>query len=79
MSENQGHGHEVNILVDDQPKTVRAGSWSVAQLKAEVGVDAAKVLAEITPHGLKDLDDNGKTPVHEGQRFMSHARSGASS
>lgn len=80
-SQDAGHGpgHQATIIVDDDKHEVRAGKWVVRDLKAEVGVDAAKVLAEITPHGLKDLDDGAKIEVHERQRFMSHVRSGGSS
>lgn len=79
-----GHGgppapHAVTIIVDDEKHHVRPGKWIVSDLKAAVGVDPAKVLAEITPHGLKDLDDGSEIGVHEGQKFMSHARSGGSS
>ena len=75
----QGQGHQVTIVVDDDKHDVRAGKWIVRDLKAAVGVDPAKVLAEITPNGLKDLDDGGTIEVHARQRFMSHVRSGGSS
>jgi len=71
--------HTVTIVVDDHKHQVRPGKWVVHDLKTAVGVEAAKVLAEITPHGLKDLEDNATIGVHEGQRFMSHVRSGGSS
>lgn len=75
------HGHDPNvgIVVDDHKKQVRAGDWIVRDLKKKVGVEVAKVLAEITPTGLKDLEDADTITVREGQRFMSHARSGGSS
>jgi hypothetical protein len=69
----------VTIFVDDHKHEIRAGAWVVSALKAIVGVDPAKVLAEITPHGLKDLDDSATIEVREGERFISHARSGGSS
>ena len=69
----------VTILVDNLPKSVRPGVWMVSDLKQAVGVDAALVLAEITPHGLNDLGDSDKTAVHEHQRFVSHVRTGGSS
>jgi hypothetical protein len=70
---------KVTIVVDDAKHEVRPGKWVVRDLKAETGVDPAKVLAEITPHGLDDLEDDARIAVHEKQRFMSHARSGAAS
>ena len=71
--------HTVTIIVDGHPHKVRRGPWVVKDLKAAVGVDPAKVLAEITPQGLKDLADTATIEIHEGLRFMSHARSGGAS
>ena len=74
------HGRAtVTIVVDDVKYEVRPGQWLVRELKAATGVDPAKALAEITPHGLEDRDDDAKIGVHEKQRFMSHARTGGSS
>lgn len=85
--ENPGHGGDnpgggkdkANIIVDNVHHKVRDGAWVVSDLKAAVGVDAGKVLAEITPSGLNDLDDSATIQVRDGMRFMSHARTGASS
>jgi hypothetical protein len=74
-----GRKDAAHIIVDNVPKTVRQGDWIVSVLKQEVGVDAAKVLAEITPTGLIDLDDNAHIDVKDGMRFMSHARKGGAS
>jgi hypothetical protein len=72
--------HEkVTINVNGKDFRVRRGDWVVQELKKEVDVDPSQVLAEITSQGLKDLGDTEVTKVHEGERFMSHARSGASS
>lgn len=78
-SEKEEAEKKVHITVDRVAKTVRAGDWLVSALKAEVGVDAAKVLAQIKPHELVDLDDAAHIKVHDGEKFMSHARTGASS
>jgi hypothetical protein len=76
---NPGHGGDAHIFVDNVRKTVREGPWVVSALKAAVGVDAAKVLAEISGTGIKDLDDAATIVIRDGMRFMSHARTGASS
>lgn len=73
------HPHKVTIIVDGVKHEVRPGPWIVSELKAAVSVPAAKVLAEITPQGLKDLEDRATISVHEGERFMSHVRTGGSS
>jgi hypothetical protein len=70
--------HLVAIEVDGNKYRVRRGDWIVSDLKATVGVDPAKVLAEITQHGLKDLEDGATIKIHEHEKFMSHARSGGS-
>lgn len=69
------------VKIDVNGKEFRAhrGDWVVQALKKAVDVDPSQVLAEITTQGLKDLADNEVIKVHEGERFMSHARSGASS
>jgi hypothetical protein len=71
--------HETTIIVDDVKHLVRPGSWIVSDLKQAVGVDPAKVLAEVTPNGLKDLADDAKIGIHENEQFISHARTGGSS
>lgn len=71
--------HEITIIVDGTEYNVRPGQWVVAQLKAQLNIDPAKVLAEITPHGLKDLADDATIELHNKERFMTHARSGGSS
>lgn len=76
---DHSHHHTITIVVDDIKHNVRPGSWIVRELKVATGVDPAKVLAEITPQGLKDLEDEARIDVHEGQRFISHVRSGGSS
>ena len=73
------HEHQATIIVDTRPHKVRRGPWVVKDLKAAVGVDPAKVLAEITHQGLNDLDDAATIEVHSGLKFMSHARSGGAS
>jgi len=85
-TEKHGHGphgghpeHTVTILVDGIKHEVHPGPWVVRDLKVKVEVPAAKVLEEITPQGLNLLDDNATITVHEGQRFMSHVRTGGSS
>lgn len=69
----------ITIVVDGDPHEVRRGKWIVRDLKAALGIDPAKVLAQITPHGLKDLDDNAEIVLHDREQFMTHARSGGSS
>ena len=78
-AEHERAHERVTISVNGKDFRVRRGDWVVQELKKEVAVDPSQVLAEITPQGLKDLGDTEVINVHEGERFMSHARSGASS
>ena len=75
----KGKDHQIQIYLDGNERFVPKADWIVKDLKAELGVDPAKVLAKITPHGLEDLDDNAPIKVHENEKFMEHARSGGSS
>ena len=76
--DNESH-HLVTIVVDGTDRQVRPGKWVVRDLKSYLGIDQAKVFAEITPQGLKDLDDGADTEVHEKEQYMTHARTGSSS
>jgi hypothetical protein len=69
----------IAVIVDGVEHRVRRGKWIVRDLKAQLGIDPAKVLAQITPQGLKDLDDSAEIELHEKEQFMTHARSGGSS
>ena len=75
----KGHSDDVTIVVDGTERRLPKDEWIVRDLKATLGIDPAKVLAEIKPHGLKDLDDNERIKLHNKDRFMTHARSGGSS
>jgi hypothetical protein len=79
LEEAHKHNEDITIVVDGIDRRVRRGKWIVSDLKAKLGIDQAKVLAEITPQGLKDLDDNAEIELHEKEQFMTHARSGGSS
>ncbi len=79
VHDDHGRDRIAEITVDRKKHKVRAGAWIVSDLKAGVGVDPAKVLAEVTSAGLKDLGDNATINVHDDQKFVSHARSGGSS
>ena len=75
-----GHGgHGVTIIVDGDPRPLPRRNWIVRDLKAALGIDPAKVLARITPHGLEDLNDDAEIELHDKEQFMTHARSGGSS
>ena len=78
LEEAEKH-HQITIIVDGVEHKERQTEWVVAALKAQLGIDAAKVLAEITPQGLKDLADDEKIDLQNLERFMTHARSGGSS
>jgi hypothetical protein len=78
-STRKEHCHLITIHVDGDDHQVRPGKWIVCDLKSQLSIDQAKVLAEITPQGLRDLDDNSEIELHEKEQFMTHARSGGSS
>jgi len=71
--------HLITIEVDETPRQIRPGEWLVSKLKANLGIDPGRVLAEITAKGLVDLADTARIHVREGERFITHARSGSSS
>ncbi|MGE3474513.1 MAG: hypothetical protein AB7H70_01765 [Rhodospirillaceae bacterium] len=74
-----GHGPGTTIYVDDEPREVRPGNWIVSELKTALGIDPARVLAQITDSGLTDLDDNGRIVIKKSDKLITHGREGAAS
>jgi hypothetical protein len=72
-------GPNVTVTVDTHVRTVRRGSWSVAEFKKEVGVDASRALDEVFAGEFRPLADDGRITIKGGEIFVSHARQGASS
>jgi len=73
------HAKRITIEVDSVTHEVRPGEWLVSTLKAKLGIDPSRILAEITPNGLIDLDDNSRIHLRDGEKFATHARTGSSS
>lgn len=67
------------IKVDGLEYKVRSGPWIVNDLKKATRIDLAKILAVITPMGVRDQRDHGTIEVDDGLNLMSHARAGSAS
>jgi uncharacterized protein YlzI (FlbEa/FlbD family) len=73
------HGHDtVVVFINGEKKTIDAGSYVVAKLKEVLGVPADKELA-IKDKEIVPLKDDETITVHNGEKFVSHARHGSSS
>jgi hypothetical protein len=77
--EHPEHGPNVEVTVDGVTKSVHRGHWIVSEFKQAVGVDPAKALDELIGGELKPLQDTDKVVIKGGEKFVSHARDGASS
>lgn len=77
--EHPQQGPNVEVIVDMVAKVVHRGHWIVAEFKQAVDVDAAKALDELVAGELKPLQDTDKLVIKGGEKFVSHARDGASS
>jgi hypothetical protein len=73
------HPHLVEVMVDSEPKQVRAGRYLVSVFKKAVGVDPAYELDEVRDGVLVPLADDERIRIHRGESFVSHVRGGASS
>ena len=73
------HGAEVTITIDNQPKTIHRGRYSVAELKVLGGVQAAFELLEVIDGRLTPLPDDGHVTIKGGEIFLSEPRVGRSS
>jgi len=78
---HHGHPHSrfVTVIVDNEEKSVEAGTYSVSEFKEMVGVPADKELDVVKGAQLVPLADDGQIKVHPHERFVSHARTGGSS
>jgi uncharacterized protein YabE (DUF348 family) len=73
------HPAQVTVTVDGREVKVQAGTYTVADFKALVGVDASRELDEIVHGEFKPLDDNAKITIEKHEKFVSHVRTGRSS
>jgi len=69
----------VDVTIDNKPKTIQAGTYTVTQLKEVLKVDPNRVLDEVISGEFKELPDNGTVHVKGGEIFVSHVRQGQSS
>lgn len=89
MLEREKHGacekhphrpvHLVEVVVDQTPRKVEAGSYLVSAFKREVGVPAEKELDQIVNGTITPLDDNATIVITGGEVFISHERTGGAS
>lgn len=72
-------GPDVTITIDNKSYSVHRGSATVIELKQMAGIPAAYELEEIVDGKLVPLKDDQHVVIKEGEIFVSHPRSGASS
>jgi hypothetical protein len=78
-SGKEGPGHDVPVTIDNRTVEMQAREYSVAQLKAALGVDPSRELEQVVDGKLVPLDDNAKIHIRGGEVFVSHVRGGGSS
>ena len=69
----------VQVTIDNKPKTIQAGRYTVSELKRALEVDPSRVLDEVIGGEFKELPDNGTVHIKGGEIFVSHVRQGQSS
>jgi hypothetical protein len=69
----------VQVTIDNKPKTIQAGTYTVTKLKEVLGVDPSRVLDEVIGGEFKELPDNGTVHIKGCEIFVSHVRQGQSS
>jgi hypothetical protein len=62
-----------------QVQSVHRGSYSVSDLKTELGVDQVLVIDQIVDGSFIELKDDDRIVIKGGEVFISHARDGGSS
>jgi hypothetical protein len=75
-----GNGHKlVTVTVNEQPKEVEKGKYSVVAFKALVGVPSDYVLDEFIDGVLTELADTATLHIKGGEKFVGHVKQGGSS
>lgn len=69
----------VQVAIDNKPKSIQAGTYTITKLKGVLEVDPSRVLDEVIGGEFKELPDNGTVPIKGGEIFVSHVRQGQSS
>ena len=82
----EGHDHDdhvggtVEVFIDGREKHIPAGTYTTADLKKALGVDASLDLDVIDEHGaFRTLTDADHTHVKADEKFISHVKKGGSS
>lgn len=74
------HGKDkVTVTVDGNQRQIHRGSYVVAELKAALDVDPARVLNEVIDGEFKPLDDTKRITIKGGEVFVSQVPQGGSS
>ena len=79
VEEAERPDREIEVTVDNKPKLVKRGTYLVSTFKQLVGVAADREFDVVRDGVFTPLDDNKEITIHEGEVFVSHARTGGSS
>lgn len=70
--------HGVQVKIDNNSRSIKAGAYVVSHLKTALGVPADKELEQIVAGVLTPLADDTTVQISGGEQFLSHTRRGGS-
>ena len=76
---NEEHGPEVQITVNNEHPHVHRGRQTVAAIKLAGKVPLADDLVQVTNRKLEPLPDDGSVTIKGGEHFISHPKEAGSS
>jgi hypothetical protein len=71
-------GPNVEITINNIPKTIHRGHQTVAEIKTVGDVPQADELEQLINNKLTPLPDDGAVTIKGGEVFLSHVRDGGS-
>jgi hypothetical protein len=70
---------EVTIIVDEVPRKIQSGTYSLAEFKRTLNIDASKVIEMFVKGKFVTINDADPIIVKAGEKFSSHVPRGGSS
>lgn len=70
---------EVTIIVDTKPRKIPPGTYTLAEFKTALGIDAARVVEQFIKGKFEPIDSGASIEVKAGEKFATHVPRGGSS
>lgn len=76
---NPDTGKDVLVRINGNEINIHRGSYTIQDLKTELGVEVHKELDQLVDGQLTPLADDGRITIKGGEEFVGHERRGKAS